>query len=101
MQLARNGRESDQVVDNHVNRTANAVSRDVSEVESFGENALPGESSIAVHQQRKELFASRFTGAVLLGTSPADGDRIDRFQVTGIRHQMNMHFRAAASHVLA
>ena len=41
------------------------------------------------------------SGAVLLGAGPAHGHGIHRFQVAGIRDQVNMNFRPRAGHVFA
>src|SRR6266851_285358 len=78
------GGESEQVVDDHVNGAADGVAGKVGIVHGFGEDALSGESGVAVDKQRKVLFAATFAGAILLGAGAADGDRIDRFQVAGI-----------------
>ncbi len=78
------GGESQQVVDDYVNRAADGIAGQVSIVHGFGQDALSGESSVAVHQQRKIFFASTFARAVLLGASAAHGDGVDSFEVAGI-----------------
>ena len=52
MQLLRDRGESDQVVDDDVQRTADAVGWNVSKIERLSENPLPGECAIPMYQQR-------------------------------------------------
>ena len=54
-----------------------------------------------MHQQRQILCLAAFTGAVLLGASASHRHRIDRFQVAGIRRQVDMNFLSAPGDVLA
>ena len=82
-------------------RATDGVGRNVREVQGLGKDALASECAIAVHEQRKELFAPPFPGPILLGASAADGHGVDSFQVTGIRNQMNVDFCASACGVFA
>ncbi len=101
VQFARNRCEADQVVYDYVEGATYTVARNVGEIQSFGEDALAGESAIAVNQQWDELVAAAFTFAVLLGASAADGYGINSLKMAGIRNQVNMNFGAAAGDVLA
>ena len=92
--------EAQQIVRNHVNRAAHGVARKVGVVHGLGQNSLPGKRGIAVHQQRQIGFASAFAGAILLRPRAPNRNRIDRFQMAGIRNQVNVNFRAAARDVL-
>ena len=78
-----------------------AVTRNVGKVQGLSEDALTGEGAIAVNQQREKLFASALTSAFLFGTRASNRDRIHGFKMARIGHQVNMDFRAAASHILA
>ena len=95
------GGEAEQIVDDHVNRSADRIAGKVGVIHGFGKNALSGESGVAVHEQRKIFFAAAFAGAILLGAGAADGDGIDGFQMAGIRNQMDVNFVAAARDVFA
>ena len=78
------GGESEQIVDDDMNRAADGIAGKVGVIHGFGEDALSGESGIAVNQEREIFFASAFAGAVLLGARAADGDGIDGFEMAGI-----------------
>ena len=95
------GGESEQVVDDDVNGATDRVAGKVGVIHGFGEDALSGECGIAVDKQREIFFASAFAGAVLFGARAADGDRIDGFEVAGIRYQMDVNLVAAARDVFA
>ena len=71
---------------------ADGVAGKVGVVHRLGHDALPGESSVAVDEQREIFFRPPFAGAILLGARAADCYRIDGFEVAGIRHQVNMNF---------
>jgi hypothetical protein len=78
------GGESQEIVYDYVNGAADGVAGEVGVVHGLGEDALSGKSGVAVNQQREIFFASAFAGAILLGTSTADGDGIDGFEVAGV-----------------
>ena len=50
----RGGGEPDLVVDDHVDRAADAVALDVAHVERLGHHALAGEGGVAVHEDRED-----------------------------------------------
>src|SRR6266849_4587045 len=77
-------RESQEVVDDNVNRSADGVGGKVGVVHGFGEDALSGKGGVAVDQQGEIFFASAFASTVLLGASAAYRYRIDGFEVAGI-----------------
>src|ERR1039458_58472 len=62
---------------------------------------LPRERGVAVHQHRQILRLAAFAGAILLGASASYGHRIHRFQVAGIRRQVDMDFLSALGDVFA
>ena len=95
------GGEADQIVHDDVNGAAGGVAREVGVVHGLGGNALTGECGVAVDQQRQKFFAAAFAGAVLLGAGASDGDGIDRFQMAGVRDQVNVDLGAAARDVFA
>ncbi len=88
--------ETDEIVDDDVDRAADGVRLQVREVERFRQDALAGKCGVAVHDDRPD-FVKRFARAVddrtvhavarLLGARAAHGHGIDRFQVAGIRDQ--------------
>src|SRR4030095_1943642 len=88
--------EADEVVDDDVDRATDGVAGKVGEVHGLGEDALSGESGVAVDEQGEIFFAAVFPGAVLLGTCAADSHGVDGFKVAGIRYQVNVDLGAAA-----
>ena len=78
------GGESEKIVDDYVNGAADGVAGKVGVVHGLGEDALSGESGVAVDKQREIFFASAFAGAVLFGAGAADCDGIDGFEVAGV-----------------
>src|SRR5260370_10978767 len=110
MLLNRLGRESDEVVHDDVNRTANGVSPQVGKVKRFRPDALARESRVAMHDYRNH-FVQRFAGTVdvgpaqavarLLGARAANGDGINGLQMARIRNEVNADFLAAGSDVRA
>ena len=95
------GGEAEEIVDDDVNGAADGVAGKVGIVHGLGEDALSGEGGVAVNQKREISSRAAFAGAVLLGASAADGDRIDSFEVAGIRDQMDVNFAAAVRDVFA
>ena len=101
MHFAGAGSESDQIVDDDVNRAADGVTGKIGVVHGLRENALAGECGVAVDEQRKILARTIFPGAILFGARAADGDGIDGFQMAGIGNQMNVNFATATRDVFA
>src|SRR5258708_7974133 len=95
------GSEAQEIVDDHVNGSADGVAGKIRIVHGLGEDALSGESGVTVYEEWKIFFASAFSSAVLLGAGAADSDRIDGFEMAGVRNQMNVNLIAAVSNVLA
>ena len=95
------GGESQQIVDHNVYGAADGVAGKIGVIHGLGKNALTGERSVAVNQQWQILFASAFTAAILFGASAANRDGIDRFEMAGIRNQMDVNFVAAPRRVFA
>ena len=93
--------ESDQVVNDDMHRAADAVAGKISIVQRLRKDSLPSEGAIAVYHQRQILSASALAGAVLLGAAAADGHRIHRLEMAGIRNQMDVDPGAGASHILS
>ena len=62
---------------------------------------MSGKGRVAVHEQRKIFFASTFAGAVLFGACASDGDRINSFEMAGVRNQVDIDLGATARDVLA
>src|SRR6202021_2716338 len=81
MFLAGVGSKSNQVVDDHVDRTANGKSGQVGVVHRLGGNALSCESRVAVDEDRKKLCVASLSGAILLGARTSYMHRIDSFKV--------------------
>ena len=71
--LGRGG-EADLVVDDHVDRAADAVALDVAHVERLGHHALAGERGVAVHEDRQDRERLGIVDGVLLGAGHADHD---------------------------
>ena len=99
MLLHRARGEADEIVDDDMNRAADGVGLQVGQIQGFRPDALPRERGVTVHDDRPN-FIERFARAVndrsvhavarLLGARAAHRNRIDRFQVAGIRNQVNV-----------
>src|SRR5260370_40107037 len=104
------GRESDQVINDDVNRAANGVSPKVGKVKRFRPNPLARESRVAMHNDGND-FVQRFAGTVdvgstqavarLLGARAANGYGINGFQMARIPNEVNADFLAAGGDVSA
>ena len=53
------GGEGDEVVDDDVDGAADGVALELGHVEGFGDHALPGHSTVAVHQERDDAPGAR------------------------------------------
>ncbi len=89
VRLLRNGREAQQVVDDHVDRAAHVVAVQRGHVERFGQDALPGEGRIAVDRDGQHLRFAVLAVRLdvqprLLGARAAQADRVDRLQVARV-----------------
>ncbi len=84
------GGEADLVVDDEMNRAAGAIALELGEIEQFGNQALAGESRIAMHQEADDLISLGVLALLLLGADLAEDDRVDRFEMRGIRLQRKM-----------
>ena len=67
--------EADLVVDDEVQRAAGAIAIELRKVQRFGNDALAGESGVAVDQQRNDATALGIAEALLLGAHHAFDDR--------------------------
>ncbi len=94
--ITRISREADLVVDDEVQRAAGAVALQVGKAEAFRHHALPGESRVAVDQQRHHHGALVRLGVVLvlLGAHLAERHRVDDLEVRWVRRQRQMHLIA-------
>src|SRR5271154_143533 len=108
MFLTGAGGETDEIVDDDVNRAADGVGEEIGEIEGFGKNSLPGEGGVTVHNDGPDLvanFARTFdvgaaeTAAGLFGPGAAHGHGVDCFQVTWIGDQVDIERLAGRIHV--
>ena len=95
------GGEAEKIIDDDVNGAADGIAGKVGVIHGFGEDALSGESGIAMDQEGKIFIACAFGSAVLLGTSAADGDGIDGLEVAGVGDEMDVNFAATSCCVFA
>ena len=86
--LGRGG-EPDLVVDDDVDRAADAVALDVAHVERLGHHALAGERGVAVHQDRQHREGLGVVDVVLLGPDHAHDDRVDGLEVARVGGQLD------------
>ena len=80
-------READLVVDDDVQRAADAVAVQVGHAQSFGHHALPGERRVAVEHQRHAARAVFVFVQSLLGPHAPRDHGVDRFEVRRIRRE--------------
>ena len=83
-------RVADLVVDDHVDRAAGAVARELREIERLGDDPLPGERRVAVDDHGDDGLAVSVGGAHLLGLRAALDDRVDGLEVGRIRGEREM-----------
>jgi hypothetical protein len=93
------GRESDLIVDDHVHRAARVERTGLRQLQGLHDDALAGECSVAVDQDRQDLRAQAISAAFLPGTHGPLHDRIDDLQVRWIERQRHMHIAAACTQV--
>ena len=86
--------ESDQIVDDDVDRAAHGVRLKVSKVERLGPNTLPSESGVTVHHDGDDFGGAACAVARLLRANSADGDWINCFQMARVGNQVNADFLA-------
>src|SRR5260370_17581775 len=84
------------MVNDDLDGAADSVGREIGEVQRFGENSLSGESGVAVHDDGHDFVGVKASGTTgvtrKLGTSAADGDGINGFEMAGVRDQVNANF---------
>ncbi len=66
---------------------AGPVAFQVGHVQGFADDALPGESGIAVDEHREDALRAVCAVAVLAGAALSLDHRIDGFQVARVGHQ--------------
>ncbi len=86
----RAGGEADLVVDDVVDRPAGVVPGQAREAEAFGDDALPRERGVAVHQDRENLAVLVVAAHRLDRADLAEDDRVDRLEVRRVRRQRQM-----------
>ena len=79
------GRETNLVIHDDVERSADGVAIETHHVETFGHDSLAGEGRVAVHQERNDLLAILVVAESLLRPRPSKYDRVHEFQMAGIR----------------
>src|SRR6185437_2748371 len=89
-------REAHLVVDDDMHGATGAIAAQLGKVERLGDDALPGERRVTVHQERKHGEAGfALVELVLLGPGDSLEDRIDGFQVRRIGGQGDSDLGAA------
>ncbi len=86
--------KADLVVDDHVQRAADGVAVQLRQVQALLDDALAGEGGVAVDEQVHDSLAAGVAGVVLLAAGPADGDRVDEFEVAGVERQRQVNLFA-------
>src|SRR5262245_49177437 len=88
---ARRGRETDLIVDDEMQRAAGTVSAQPGKAETLRDHALPGESGIAMQEERQDFFALPVAALILLGADLAKHHGIDDLEMRGVRRERQMH----------
>jgi hypothetical protein len=99
--LVVQGGKAQQVIGDDVDGPANRITLEISEIDGLSYDALAGKCGVAVNQQWEIFLLATLAGAVLLGPGAANRDRIHCLQMTGIRSEMDVDFRARAGNVFA
>ena len=95
------GREADAVVDHDVDGPPRAVARQRAHVEGLGDDALTGESCIAVHEDRQHLLVPGIVSHVLQRSRHSLDDRVHRFEVAGVGGQRDVQLPTGGTRVRA
>jgi hypothetical protein len=82
------GGEADEVVDDDVDAASDRVAVDGGEVEGLGPDALAGEGCVTVDDDGQDAVSAVSANAILTRAGAAHGDRIDGFEVAGIRNHV-------------
>ena len=98
--LGRRG-ETQLVVDDEMDRAADAVALDHPELQCLGDDALPGEGGVAVHEQRQDRERSRIVDQILLGPRHAHHNRVDGLEMTRVGRELDLDLLPGAGHELA
>ena len=77
-----------------MDRAADGVAAQVGEVQRLGGDSLPCKSRVAVHEERQHFGFAVAADARLLGAGASHRHRIDRFEMAGVRHQVNAQLAA-------
>src|SRR5258708_5271808 len=85
VRLGRVGGESDQVVHDDVNASADVEAPDPGEIEHLGEDALPGEGGVAVHDDGEHGLLAAGSDVNLLGAGAAENNGVHGLKMTGVR----------------
>ena len=93
--------EAELVVDDQVDRAADAVALDHRQVERLGHDALAGEGGVAVDQDRQHRVAPGRIDEVHLGPGQAGDDRVDGLEVRRVGGQLDLDGVAAPADELA
>ena len=78
----------DQVVDDHVNGSADLKAAEIGEIERFGHDPLTCEGTVAVQHHRDDSCAVRVLEAHLPCSRPAKDDGINGLEVARIRDEL-------------
>ena len=88
-------RETDLVVDDHVDRAAGTVAAQLGEVERLDHDTLAREGRVAVDEDRQHREAvTAEVDLVLLGAHDALEHRVDRLEVRGVCREVHLRGRA-------
>ena len=88
------GREPELVVHDHVHGAADLVARHFREVERLGDDALPGERGVAVHEHGQHGVAALVVRGVADRAGDAFDHRADGFEVAGVGRQREVDLGA-------
>ena len=85
------GGKANLIVDHDMDGAAGPVAAKLRHIQAFGNNALAGESGIAMQQKPHDFFARLVAAHGLFGTHLAQDHRVDAFQMRWIGGQRQMH----------
>ena len=99
--LAGAGGEADLVVDDDMERAADAVGVEFAKVERLLDDALPGKCRVAVDQHHHPRLPGGVADPILTGPHAADGDGIDELQMARIEAEREVDIAAIGGTVIA
>ena len=94
------GCESNLIIHDHMERPANTIGIEFTEIKRLLNNSLSRKSGITVNQNHHAVLASSITRTILAGTHSSNRNWIYIFQMAWIKAKRQVHFTAIFSDIV-